>query len=218
MPECQHIQAAMRCYAGAQDLVINHSVLTRLDVNSEIKQEIWSLATMKTGPLVQRVSKNVMVVRCKASPKHPLGYLHFSFFTTKSKDKVEHRYTCSCTTSKVIFLCRNFLIFCNNNPKLIQQITTKIGEKNDTQSCSAKRCVHFYACICAFASNAKLKEEFRHYIDLVQQDLKSQTSNDTSTINSDVDKLIAIGEKTKKSSYFNYHSIFVICRSRRFDA
>ena len=29
-----------------------------------------------------------------------------------------------------------------------------------------KRCVHFYACICAFASDEKLTEEFRHYIHL----------------------------------------------------
>ena len=29
-----------------------------------------------------------------------------------------------------------------------------------------KRCVHFYACICAFASDDKLAEEFSYYINL----------------------------------------------------
>jgi hypothetical protein len=29
-----------------------------------------------------------------------------------------------------------------------------------------KRCVHFYACICAFASDEKLSEEFAYYINL----------------------------------------------------
>ena len=31
-----------------------------------------------------------------------------------------------------------------------------------------KRCVHFYACICAFASDEKLAEEFSHYINMDQ--------------------------------------------------
>ena len=29
-----------------------------------------------------------------------------------------------------------------------------------------KRCVHFYACLCAFASDEKLAEEFEYYINL----------------------------------------------------
>ena len=29
-----------------------------------------------------------------------------------------------------------------------------------------KRCVHFYACVCAFASDEKLAEEFMYYINL----------------------------------------------------
>lgn len=34
-----------------------------------------------------------------------------------------------------------------------------------------KRCVHFYACLCAFASDEKLAEEFNYYINL---DVKNQ--------------------------------------------
>ena len=29
-----------------------------------------------------------------------------------------------------------------------------------------KRCIHFYSCVCAFASDEKLAEEFRYYIQL----------------------------------------------------
>lgn len=39
---------------------------------------------------------------------------------------------------------------------------TKPGPKEDLH----KRCVHFYACICAFASDEKLQEEFEYYINL----------------------------------------------------
>lgn len=98
---CQHVQAALRCYAEAQPLTLRNSVLSSLNVNNETKQEIWLLATETSGPLVQRVSKNIMAVKCKASPKHPVGYLHFSFFTTKFKDKVEHKFFCSNSSFKV---------------------------------------------------------------------------------------------------------------------
>lgn len=109
MPTCQHIQAALRCYAEAQPLTLRNSILSSLNVNNETKQEIWLLATETAGPLVQRVSKNIMAVKCKASPKHPLGYLHFSFFVAKLKDRTEHRYLCSCTAFKVnSFLIESF--------------------------------------------------------------------------------------------------------------
>lgn len=101
MTNCQHIIAALRCYAEAQPLTLRNSVLLSLNVNNEMKQEIWLLATETSGPLVQRVSKHMMVVKCKATSKHPLGYLHFSFFMMKMKDKVEHRFLCSCVTFKV---------------------------------------------------------------------------------------------------------------------
>jgi hypothetical protein len=140
---CQHIQAALRCYAEAQPLTLKNSQLSSLNVSNEIKQAIWLLATETTGPLVQRVSKNIMAVKCKASPKHPLGYLHFSFFMSKLKDRVENKYFCSCTAFK-------------------GQVKQATNKEDPTFKC----CVHFYACICAFASDPKLSEEFSYYINL----------------------------------------------------
>ena len=115
MSACQHIQAALRCYAEAQPLTLRNSILSSLNVNNEMKQEIWLLATETSGPLVQRVSKNIMAVKCKASPKHPLGYLHFSFFVTKLKDRIEHRYFCSCSTFKVSIDNTNYIYIIYNS-------------------------------------------------------------------------------------------------------
>lgn len=140
---CQHIQAALRCYAEAQPLTLKNCVLSSLSVTNDIKQAIWLLATEATGPLVQRVSKNIMAVKCKASPKHPLGYLHFSFFMSKLKDRIENKYFCSCTAFK-----------------------GQVKHATNKEDPSFKRCVHFYACICAFASDSKLSEEFSYYINL----------------------------------------------------
>lgn len=169
---CQHIQAALRCYAEAQPLTLRNSILSSLNVNNEIKQEIWLLATETSGPLVQRVSKNIMAVKCKASPKHPLGYLHFSLFVAKSKDKIEHRYFCSCSAFKGL---------------------AKTEDKADVaQSSQNNRCVHFYACICAFASDEKLSEEFGYYINLDQNDLNIPKPLSTVLQNSEQDKIIGI--------------------------
>ena len=101
---CQHVQAALHCYAEAQPLTLRNSVLSSLNVNNEIKQEIWLLATETSGPLVQRISKNIMAVKCKVSPENPLGYLHCSFYKTKLKDKVEYRFSCNCSEFKVKYL------------------------------------------------------------------------------------------------------------------
>ncbi|XP_046816772.1 uncharacterized protein C2orf42 homolog isoform X2 [Vespa crabro] len=170
---CQHIQAALRCYAEAQPLTLRNSILSSLNVNNEMKQEIWLLATETSGPLVQRVSKNIMAVKCKASPKHPLGYLHFSFFVTKLKDRVEHRCFCSCTAFK--------------------GTTKSIGDKIETMHfLQAKRCVHFYACICAFASDPKLSEEFSYYINLNQNDLSIPKPSVSILQHNEQDKIVGI--------------------------
>lgn len=174
---CQHIQAALKCYAEAQPLTLKNSILSSLNVNNETKQEIWLLATETSGPLVQRVSKNIMVVKCKASPKHPLGYLHFSFFITKLKDRIEHRYFCSCTTFKGTVK------------------GTATGDKMDsTLSTQPKRCVHFYACVCAFASDPKLSEEFGYYINLDQTLSTVPEPVTTVAQNEEEDKIVGIGK------------------------
>lgn len=137
---CPHIRAAIECEQEALPLTLKNSVLNALQVPNDTKQAIWLLATETTGPLVQRVTKNIMVVKCKVSPKQPLGFLHFAFFeTSRNRTQPEHKFQCTCRSFK-----------------------TKPGPKEDLH----KRCVHFYACICAFASDEKLQEEFEYYINL----------------------------------------------------
>lgn len=99
-PMCQHIEAAMKCENEASTLTLRNSIISSLNISSNMKQEIYTLATNTSGPLVQRVSKNVMVVKCSVSPKHPLGFLHFSFPTSKSKEKIENKFQCTCIDFK----------------------------------------------------------------------------------------------------------------------
>lgn len=99
---CQHIKAAVGCSQEALPLTLKNSVLNSLQVSNEIKQAIWLLATETTGPLVQRVTKNIMVVKCKPNPKQPLGFLHFSFYeTNRNRSQPEHKFQCSCRAFRV---------------------------------------------------------------------------------------------------------------------
>lgn len=140
---CNHIKLALECESEATPLTLKNSVLNALPVTNEIKQAIWLLATETTGPLVQRVSKHVVVVKCKVQPKHPLGFLHFSFTETPRKGSsfVEHKFQCACKQF------RNY----------------RVAAPGDELK---RRCVHFYACICAFASDEALAKEFEFYIQL----------------------------------------------------
>jgi hypothetical protein len=50
-----------------------------------------------SGPIVQRISKSMFVVKCKTSSQHPLGYLHLTIFNNvKHKDKPDYRHYCAC--------------------------------------------------------------------------------------------------------------------------
>ena len=99
---CTHIRAAVSCEQEAQPLTLKNSVLNSLQVSNDTKQAIWLLATETTGPLVQRVTKNIMVVKCKPNSKQPLGFLHFAFFeTSRNRSSPEHKFQCSCRTFRV---------------------------------------------------------------------------------------------------------------------
>ncbi|XP_007476364.1 uncharacterized protein C2orf42 homolog isoform X2 [Monodelphis domestica] len=138
--QCQHIKLAINCQAEATPLTLKSSVLNSMQASPETKQTIWQLATEPTGPLVQRITKNILVVKCKASQKHSLGYLHASFVQKISaKSMTERRFFCSCQT-------------------------LKSNKSNTSKDELAQRCIHFFACICAFASDETLAQEFSEFL------------------------------------------------------
>ncbi|KAM6113299.1 LOW QUALITY PROTEIN: uncharacterized protein C2orf42 homolog [Phoenicopterus ruber ruber] len=144
--QCQHVKLALNCQTEATPLTLKSSVLNSMQASPETKQTIWQLATEPTGPLVQRITKNVLVVKCKASQKHSLGYLHASFAQKASaKTPAEHRFSCSCQALK----------------------PGKAGpaeEEPPPPSSPPPRCIHFFACICAFASDESLAQEFADFL------------------------------------------------------
>uniref|UniRef100_A0ABM5EPN7 Uncharacterized protein C2orf42 homolog isoform X4 n=1 Tax=Pogona vitticeps TaxID=103695 RepID=A0ABM5EPN7_9SAUR len=138
--QCQHIKLAGNCQTEATPLTLKSSVLNAMQASPDAKQTLWQLATEPTGPLVQRVTKNILVVKCKASPKHSLGYLHTSF-THKAgpKNVAERRFFCSCQAWR----------------------PSKAGPPKDE---AGQKCIHFFACVCAFASDDALAQEFADFL------------------------------------------------------
>lgn len=138
---CMHIQAAIQSNSEAKALPLKNSVINSLEVSREIREFIWFLATDTQGPLVQRVSKNSMVVKCKQGVKHPLGFLHFS--VSDARRNGENRsFQCSC--------------------KAFRSVKSDLSKEDLIE----KRCVHFFACVCAFASDDKLAKEFKCFINV----------------------------------------------------
>ncbi|XP_032936969.1 uncharacterized protein C2orf42 homolog [Catharus ustulatus] len=135
--QCQHLKLALGCQAEATPLPLKSSVLGTVQAPAEAKQSLWELATEPTGPLVQRVTKSVLVVKCKASQRHSLGYLHASFG--------QRRFSCGCRAPG------------HGRAK---------GEEEDEEEEESPptRCIHFLACICAFASDESLAQEFSDFL------------------------------------------------------
>ncbi|KAM4746933.1 uncharacterized protein C2orf42 homolog isoform 1-T2 [Rhinophrynus dorsalis] len=149
--QCQHIKLAMNCQSEAEPLPLKSTVLNAMQIPAETKQSIWQLANESTGPLVQRVTKSILVVRCKTSHQHSLGYLHVSF-TQKPSLQFEsgHAFVCSCQPQKA---------------------SKTAPSKPEPE----EKCIHYYACLGAFASDEALSSEFTEFFCFLSSGLKEVT-------------------------------------------
>ncbi|KFM77015.1 hypothetical protein X975_14457, partial [Stegodyphus mimosarum] len=141
---CAHADLVVNCVAHAEPLNLKKMILNVLPISNEAQEEIWCLASKSDEYLIQRVTKSTFAIRCNPDDQHPLGFLHFSVFEP-GKNSRKYRILCECQSE----ITKPFV------PK----------EKNI--------CIHFYICICAFASEARLLEEFKP---LVQSVLSSKSS------------------------------------------
>ncbi|KAK7069619.1 hypothetical protein SK128_008038 [Halocaridina rubra] len=181
---CTHIRAASQCFTEAQSLTLKNSVLNSLPIPQAIKTDIWQLATETPGPLVQRVSKNIMVVKCKPEALHPLGFLHFSFQQFRNKEDVEYKYFCGCRAFKIQPAARDVAF---------------------------RKCVHLYACVVAFASDSLLASEFSYYVSLIQGDcIQSQTLSATSSSSDDNETSVGIGESSAELNSTGERSFLIL--------
>ncbi|KAF5285689.1 hypothetical protein FQR65_LT13074 [Abscondita terminalis] len=134
---CVHIKSALKSVGVAVPIETKSCLLHSLNFVDDVKQKLWLLSTETRGALVQRISKTVMAVKCQVSPKHPLGYLHFTFCTSKGNKVVYDKFFCGCLNVKGMHDC------------VMNQ-----------------KCIHFYACVWAFASDMQFTDEFIDFINI----------------------------------------------------
>ncbi|XP_067262834.1 uncharacterized protein C2orf42 homolog isoform X1 [Chanodichthys erythropterus] len=153
---CTHVKQAMECQTQATPLPLKSSVLEALVTTSQAKEELWRLATETTGPLVQRVSKSTLIIKCQPGEAHPLGLLHLTVGPSSVKEKNEgaapFRCACYAPNAKGDLGVRS-----GGHPNVKER-------ENSHEHSLPERCLHFYACVCAFTSDEKLATEFSAFL------------------------------------------------------
>uniref|UniRef100_A0A674DHB0 Chromosome 2 open reading frame 42 n=1 Tax=Salmo trutta TaxID=8032 RepID=A0A674DHB0_SALTR len=136
---CVHVKQAMECQVQATPLPLKSSILEGLQASAEAREELWRLATESPGPLVQRVNKDTLVVKCHSGPSHPLGLLHLTVGAGGSDGEVR-----------------------GSSSGVLPDSNSRPGA--DAGPTAPYLCLHFYACVCAFTSDEKLASEFTGFI------------------------------------------------------
>ncbi len=153
---CAHVKQAMECQTQATPLPLKSSVLEALVTTSQAKEELWRLATETPGPLVQRVSKGTLIVKCQPGEAHPLGLLHLIVTISGVKDK---------NVGLAPFHCTCYVSNTKADLGVRSGGQSNINEGEDSHQLSLpERCLHFYACVCAFTSDEKLASEFSAFL------------------------------------------------------
>ncbi|XP_038603092.1 uncharacterized protein C2orf42 homolog isoform X2 [Tachyglossus aculeatus] len=150
---CHHLKLARDCRARAAPLTLKSSVLSAMPVPPEVKQTLWRLASQPPGPLVQRVTKTTLVVKCQSAQRPGLGYVHTSFARkagAKGAAAAQRRFLCSCQG-----VGPGRALAAKEDGEDEDQ-----EEEEEEQQPAAPRCIHFFACLCAFASDDALAQEF----------------------------------------------------------
>lgn len=159
---CVHIKQAIECQSCATPLTLKSSVLEGLQASIQAREELWRLATESPGPLVQRVSKDTLVVKCHTDSHHPLGLLHLTVSTgglsegskgeRRGREQQHGVFHCSCQLSS------------RKSKAGVDGAGGSNGLCPPPGSNTSQPCLHFYACVCAFASDEKLASEFAPFI------------------------------------------------------
>ncbi|KAM9337976.1 uncharacterized protein C2orf42 homolog [Symphorus nematophorus] len=174
---CIHIKQAIECRSRATPLTLKSSVLEGLQASIQAREELWRLATESPGPLVQRVAKDTLVVKCHTDSQHPLGLLHLtvgagglsevSKSERRSREQQHGVFHCACQVS--------------SSRKSKGGADGGAGGSNNSQpppsSVTAQPCLHFYACVCAFASDEKLASEFAAFINYTPSGMQQNSAS-----------------------------------------
>ncbi|KAL4609481.1 hypothetical protein GN956_G23850 [Arapaima gigas] len=166
---CTHVKQAMECQTEATPLALKSSVLESLQAPSQVKEELWRLATESQGPLVQRVSRGTLVVKCHANESHPLGLLHLTVAEVRARERQHIQFHCACQATGARrgpgIRTGEALLSDSRGHSEVTGVPAPLHHATSSFSSSVPElCLHFYACVCALTSDAKLAAEFAHFL------------------------------------------------------
>ncbi|XP_056260341.1 uncharacterized protein C2orf42 homolog isoform X1 [Seriola aureovittata] len=178
---CIHIKQAIECQSRATPLTLKSSVLEGLQASIQAREELWRLATESPGPLVQRVSKDTLVVKCHTDSHHPLGLLHLTVGAGGLSEASKSERRGRETQQQGVFHCACQVGSSGRRNKPgADGGGGATGSHPPAGSATPQPCLHFYACVCAFASDEKLASEFAAFINYtpsgVQQSVSSRVT------------------------------------------
>ncbi|KAG8010531.1 protein C2orf42 [Nibea albiflora] len=182
---CVHIKQAIECRSCATPLTLKSSVLEGLQASIQAREELWRLATESPGPLVQRVSKDTLVVKCHTDSQHPLGLLHLTVGAggLSEVSKSERR---SREQQNSVFHCACLVNNGGGGGRRSKASVVDGAAHPPPSSLTSQPCLHFYACVCAFASDEKLASEFAAFINYTPNGVQQNASTN---------RVISPGEK-----------------------
>jgi len=153
--ECEHVrkvqkESLLQPPSVCHPLHVNTSILQSLPFPPSVKEELQAMKGEFSTGLIQRVSEETFLVRdLKRTQEHQYGVLHMRFLKPKLQRAGDlpapPTFHCPCATF------RRF-----------SSLTSHSG--GGTTPRLSKRCIHFYVCLWAFASNENLAREFSHYL------------------------------------------------------
>ncbi|KAJ8338659.1 hypothetical protein SKAU_G00354450 [Synaphobranchus kaupii] len=163
---CAHVKQAMECHAQATPLPLKSSVLDSLQASAQAREDLWRLATESPGPLVQRVSRGTLAVKCHVSEAHPLGLLHLTVGARgdgKNREGQRAHFHCACQGAGP---ARRGAGAGARGGELGEGLGEVRGQglPPGYSSVPPEACLHFLACVCAFASDDKLANEFAAFL------------------------------------------------------
>ncbi|KAG7476464.1 hypothetical protein MATL_G00083350 [Megalops atlanticus] len=191
---CTHVKQAMECHAQATPLPLKSSVLESLQAPAQAKEDLWQLATESPGPLVQRVSRGTLVVKCHVSDAHPLGLLHLTVGAPSGAARGEGKiregqpahFHCACQASNAKrgsgARAHGDVVSGEEGQSKVRDpgvMTSLLADAPSLpppySSYTPEVCLHFYACVCAFASDEKLATEFSAFLNYDANGLQVNT-------------------------------------------
>lgn len=110
--DCNHIRAAIACTADAEPLTIDPSVVDSLpSINDDVRTILRHFVAIESSPVIQRVTRSVLVVRSQPSYDYTLEFVHVTFAeSARSRSDTTPRFTCDCRLIQVSFVSVHCLL------------------------------------------------------------------------------------------------------------